>query len=79
MVEGWDYLADHINDYFRTLFSVEVPDPNEEVISKVKPCVTTEMNEALCAPYTREEVKKKHCLISVISRPMTRWFACHLL
>jgi hypothetical protein len=58
MVEGWDYLADHINDYFRILFSVEVPDPNEEVISKVKPCVTTEMNEALCAPYTREEVKK---------------------
>jgi hypothetical protein len=58
MVEGWDYLADHINNYFGNLFSIEVPDPNEEIISKVKPCVTVEMNEALCAPYTREEVKK---------------------
>ena len=33
-------------------------DPGDFVLSKVKPRVTAAMNEVLCAPYTREEVKK---------------------
>jgi hypothetical protein len=61
-IEGWDNLSGHINSYFSNLFNSEVEDPNEEVINKVNPCVTEAMNEILCAPYTREEVKKP-CLI----------------
>ena len=32
---------------------------NDDVINKVNPCVSHEMNEILTKPYTREEVKKE--------------------
>ena len=44
--------------YFSHLFSAEVLNPNPATIAKVQPRVTDEMNLALTAPYTREEVKK---------------------
>jgi hypothetical protein len=57
-IEDEQNLANHIKGYFSTLFSREVTDPDMEVINKVQPCVTEEMNSRLRAPYTREEVKK---------------------
>ena len=51
-------LSSHINGYFQTLFTREVDDPDANVLDKVKPRVTQEMNELLCSPYMREEVKK---------------------
>jgi hypothetical protein len=57
-IEGWDGLSGHINSYFCNLFNSKVEAPNDKVINKVKPCVSEAMNELLCAPYTREEVKK---------------------
>jgi hypothetical protein len=62
--EAGDALEDHdqmmgiATGYFQQLFTAEVQNPDQEVINKVQPCVTAEMNEKLLAPYTREEVKK---------------------
>lgn len=47
-----------IDTYFQHLFNAEVHIPNQEVVDKVKPKVTTYMNEALLAPYIEEEVKR---------------------
>ena len=44
--------------YFEHLFSAEVQDPNQAVIDKIKPCVSSEINDKLMATYSREEVKK---------------------
>lgn len=56
--EGNDQLKDHIIQYFSNLFTAEVDAPDEPVISTVKRCVSQEMNDALMAPYSAEEVKK---------------------
>jgi hypothetical protein len=64
-IEGWGDLSSHINGYFSNLFTFEVEAPNEEVINKVNPCVSEAINDFLCAPYTKGEVKKP-CLISGI-------------
>jgi hypothetical protein len=40
------------------LFCSEVAETNEDLLQKVKPKVTAEMNERLMAPFTAEEVKK---------------------
>ena len=51
-------LKNHITDYFSKLFTSEVQHPNQEVLSLVRRRVTTEMNNALLAPYTAEDVRK---------------------
>jgi hypothetical protein len=66
-IEEEKHLEVHINHYFESLVPREVTDPDEEVVNKVTPCVTEDfsikcvtedMNASLCAPYSREEVKK---------------------
>jgi hypothetical protein len=68
-IEGWDGLSGHINSYFCNLFNSKVEAPNDKVINKVKPCVSEAMNELLCAPYTREEVKKAMFNIGDLKAP----------
>lgn len=58
MLEGTDELKGRIVDYFSNLFSSEVPQPDPVVLSRVKRCVTQNMNDALLAPFTPEDVKK---------------------
>jgi hypothetical protein len=55
-------LEVHINNYFENLFSREVVDPDEEVINKVVPCVSDDMNAALCAPIPVRR-SRRLCLI----------------
>jgi hypothetical protein len=62
-------LADHIKNYFGNLFSSEVDEPSMNVINKVTPRVTAEMNAVLNAPYTREEVKKAMFNIGDLKAP----------
>jgi hypothetical protein len=57
-VDEGDNLSEHINSYFGNMFTAGVFEPDDHLLHKVKPCVTDEMNAGLCAPYTREEVKK---------------------
>jgi hypothetical protein len=57
-LEGSIYLNPHISGYFAGLFSTEVDDPDPELINKVTPRVTREMNESLLRDYTAEDVKK---------------------
>jgi hypothetical protein len=64
IVEQQD-LSDHIQDYFQSLFNTEVDHPEPGVIEKVKPCVTQAMNEILCAPYIREEIKKPSSILVI--------------
>lgn len=51
-------MKNHIMGYFSKLFTLEVAQPNPEVLSLVKRKVTDEMNNALLAPYAEEEVRK---------------------
>ena len=51
-------MKDHITDYFLKLFTSEVQKPNQEVLSLVRRRVSTEMNNALLAPYMAEDVRK---------------------
>ena len=52
-------LKNNITNYFSKFFMSEVQHPNQEVLSLVRRRVTTEMNNALCAPYTTEDVRKE--------------------
>jgi hypothetical protein len=47
-------LKDIINDYFSGLFSSEVDATDVTLLQKVKPRVSTKMNERLTAPFTEE-------------------------
>ena len=51
-------MKNHIKGYFANLFTSQVAQPNPEVLSLVRRKVTDEMNIALLAPYTAEEVRK---------------------
>ena len=51
-------MKNHILGYFSNLFTSEVNQPNHEVLSLVKRKVMNDMNRALLAPYTAEEVRK---------------------
>ena len=57
-IEEESALKDLAEDYFSHLFNSEVQVPNPEVIAKVQPRVTQQINDALTVEYTREEVKK---------------------
>lgn len=56
--QGSDELKQLISGYFINLFSSEVQSPDLNVLSRVHPRVTQEMNTALLATYTAEEVRK---------------------
>jgi hypothetical protein len=58
IIEDHDQVMGIARDYFQTLFTAEVQDPDPNVLNKVLPSVTPEMNEKLLAPYSRDEVKK---------------------
>lgn len=51
-------MKNHIMAYFSRLFTSEVNQLDPMVLSLVKRKVTNEMNNALLAPYTAEEVRK---------------------
>ena len=51
-------VKEHIMGYFSHLFTSEVLYPNQEALSLVRSRVTTEMNNALLAPYTVDDVRK---------------------
>lgn len=46
-VDGTDYLNPVVSDYFAGLFTTEVDVTDSELLAKVVPRVTSEMNEAL--------------------------------
>jgi hypothetical protein len=77
-IEDEEGLAAHINNYFGNLFSREVAEPSMDVINKVTPRVSAEMNMILNAPYTREEVKISMFNIGIL-KPHARWTTCHFL
>jgi hypothetical protein len=58
IVEDPDQLMTLAANYFSYLFSSEVQSLDNDVIDKVQPRVSNEMNQILLAPYSREEVKK---------------------
>ena len=51
-------MKDHITKYFKKLFTSEIEQPNQDVLSLVKRRVSTEMNNALLSPYTADDVRK---------------------
>ena len=51
-------LKDHITYYFSNLFTSEVLQPNQKVLSLVRKKVLADMNNAFLAPYTDENVRK---------------------
>jgi ribosome-binding protein aMBF1 (putative translation factor) len=58
LLEGTEQLNPLISDYFAGLFTTEVDEPDPELIEKVTPRVTEEINTELLKPFTAEEVKK---------------------
>jgi predicted metal-dependent phosphoesterase TrpH len=60
-----------ITNYFTDLFSSEVDATNINLLQKVKPRVSAEMNERLLAPFTEEEVKKALFAIGDFKAPET--------
>lgn len=51
-------LKNHISGYFSNLFSFEVLEPNQDVLSIIRRRVSDEMNSALLAPYSVKDVCK---------------------
>ena len=72
-------LRDHITKYFSKLFTSEVLHPNQEVLSLVRRRVSNEMNSALLAPYTAEDVRKALFDIGGLESSRTRWSPCYFL
>jgi hypothetical protein len=60
-----------ITNYFSDLFSSEVDATDVNLLQKVKPRVTAEMDERLLAPFTEEEVKKALFAIGDFKAPGT--------
>jgi hypothetical protein len=69
--EGDAMIKPIIHDYFSQLFSSEVGATDPNLIERVKPRVTTEMNERLVAPFSEEEVKKALFAIGDFKAPGT--------
>ena len=62
-------MNEMVRDYFSQLFTSEVQAVNEEVLADVKCRVTTNMNQLLMAPFSREEVKKALFSIGDLKAP----------
>jgi hypothetical protein len=58
-------------EYLAALFSSEVGEMDPELLLRVKPKVTTEMNEMLIAPFTEDEVRKALFAIGDFKAPGT--------
>ena len=57
------------SDYFSTLFTAEVQNPDPQTIAKIPSCVSEAMNTALTAEYTQEELKKALFNIGDVKAP----------
>jgi hypothetical protein len=60
-----------IHEYFSTLFTSEVQQMNPQLLERVIPRVTPEMNTSLLKPYTTEEVKEAMFSIGDYKAPGT--------
>jgi hypothetical protein len=60
-VEGPTYPNLIISNYFSGLFSTEIHDMDPELLDKINPRVTVEMNDKLRKPFDAAEVKKRCC------------------
>jgi hypothetical protein len=69
--EGNNHIKPIITNSFTDLFSSEVAATDANLLQKVKPHVTMEINERLMAPFTEEEVKKALFAISDFKAPGT--------
>jgi hypothetical protein len=69
--EGNASIKPIIQDYFSQLFTSEVDNTSQELLQKVKPRVTAEMNERLIAPFTEKEVKEALFAIGDFKAPGT--------
>lgn len=50
----WE-LKPIVRDYFSTLFTSEVREPDESLLAAVRPSVMPAMNDLLTAPYTSND------------------------
>lgn len=57
MVDDPAELKDLVSNFYKNLYTSEGVTGMEAVLEHVPSKVTANMNETLCAPYTREEVK----------------------
>ena len=64
--EDVEMMGEMVQEYFTHLFTSEVNDVDDEVLVDVNQKVTSEMNQFLLAPFSREEVKKKLYSVLVI-------------
>jgi hypothetical protein len=70
-IEGKEEMGSLIHDYFLALFTSEVQQTNDELLNRVIPRVTPEMNVALLKPFTVEEVKDAMFSIGDFKAPGT--------
>jgi hypothetical protein len=68
-VEGTNALKPVILQYFTNLFTLEINAVDPEVLNKVKPRVTSLMNDNLLAPFSVDDVKKAHFSIRDLKAP----------
>ena len=57
-LEGTTILTPHVPQYFVGLLATKIDEPDPDLINKVLPKVSHEMNEQLLKPYSSEEVKR---------------------
>ena len=57
MVEDEEGMKAHITNYFSSLFTPMAGADAPDILSRIAPKVTDQMNEFLSAEFTREEVK----------------------
>lgn len=68
-VEGEERLKDHIAGYFYNLFTSTTDQNNDAILQTITPKVHQGMNEALCAEYTEEEVRRALFSIGDLKAP----------
>jgi hypothetical protein len=68
-LEGMEALKPLIFQYFSNLFSYEVNELDPEVLEKIQPRVSQELNEKLLAPFSAEDVKKAALSIGDFKAP----------
>jgi hypothetical protein len=56
-IEGNEGMSLFIHEYFSSLFTSKVQQTDQELLNRVIPRVTPEMNASLQKPFTAEEVK----------------------
>ena len=68
-LEGMPGLNTHIQNYFTHLFTSEVQHTNPNLLQKVQPKVTEQMNDFLMAPFSADDVKKAVFSIGDLKAP----------